>query len=164
MIQLCRFPCWVCPLKLSTAKRFARTRKNGNRAKSRELVALKSAAPDEFNLSSIVGKLVFAGKGLCGRAGVHARRPFYQALKDISIHRKGGCGQHIFSKQLQCVQELCFQPHLVHCTLTIGSGRLLSCMVTQPCRHDAWQPSCTFQTSVSRKLSPYRCRKLFWRA
>ena len=48
-----------------------------------ELVALKSAAPDEFNLSSVVGKLVFAGKGLCEQAGVHARRPLYQALKDI---------------------------------------------------------------------------------
>ena len=138
--------------------------KERKQSQVQEHVALKSAAPDEFNLSSIVGKLVFAGKCLCGPSGVHARRPFYQALKDISIHRKGGCGQHIFSKQLQCVQELCFQPHFGHCTLTIGSGRLLSCMVTQPCRHDAWRPSCTFQTSVSRKLSPYRCRKLFWRA
>ena len=36
-IQLCRFPCWVCPLKLSTAKRFARTRKNENRALSESL-------------------------------------------------------------------------------------------------------------------------------
>ena len=55
-----------------------------------ELVALKSSAPNEFNLSSIVGKLVIAGKDLCGRAGVHARRPQNQALKDFSIHRKAG--------------------------------------------------------------------------
>ena len=38
-----------------------------------------------------------------------------------------------------CAGELCFQLHLVHYTLTVGSGRLLSCTVTQPC-HDAWQP------------------------
>ena len=76
-IQLCRFPCWVCPLMLSTAKRFARTRE-------------KSSTPNEFNLSSVVGKLVFSGKGLCGRAGVHARRPLYQAFKDFSIHRQAG--------------------------------------------------------------------------
>ena len=53
-----------------------------------ELVALKSSTPNEFNLSSIVGKLVFVEKGLCGRAGVHARRPLYQALKDVSTHRQ----------------------------------------------------------------------------
>lgn len=39
----------------------------------RELLTLRAATPEEYNLSSIIGKLVFAGKGFCGRAGVHAR-------------------------------------------------------------------------------------------
>ena len=85
--------------------------KERKQSQVQEFVALKSAAPDEFNLSSIVGKLVFAGKGLCGRAGVHARRPMYQALKDISIHRKAGVWPaHILEAIAVCAGTLLSAP------------------------------------------------------
>ena len=32
------------------------------------------------------------------------------------------CGQHMFWKRLRYVRKLCSQPHLVHYTLTVGSG------------------------------------------
>ena len=68
-----------------------------------ELVALKSSAP----ICSVVGKLVFAGKGLCGRAGVHARRPLYQALKDFSIHRQAGVWPaHVLEAIAVCAETL----------------------------------------------------------
>ena len=109
-LQLCRFPCWVCPLMLSTAKRFARTRKNENRALSKSL-SLKSSARNEFNLRSFVDKLVFVGKGVSGRVGVHARRPLYQALKDFSIHREAGMWPaHVLEAIAVCAGTLCSAP------------------------------------------------------
>ena len=57
---------------------------------SKELASLGEANPDELNLSPLVGKLVFAGRGLCGRAGAHARRPLYWALRNYSLDRKLG--------------------------------------------------------------------------
>ena len=40
-----------------------------------ELCDLAAARPDHGLASTLIGKMVFAGKGLKGRAGVHARRP-----------------------------------------------------------------------------------------
>ena len=76
-----------------------------------ELFALKSSTPKEFNLSFIVGELVFAGKGLCGRAGVHARRPLYQALKDCSTHRQAGVWPaHVLEAITVCAETLFSAP------------------------------------------------------
>ena len=76
-----------------------------------ELFALKSSTPSEFNLSSIVGKLVFTGKGLCKRAGVHARRPLYQALKDCSTHRQAGVWPaHVLEAIAVCAETLFSAP------------------------------------------------------
>ena len=79
VLQCCRRRRAVCENTRERKKHFVQ-----------ELFARKSSTPNEFNLNSVVGKLVFADKGLCGRAGFHARRPLYQALKDCSSHRQAG--------------------------------------------------------------------------
>lgn len=57
------------------------------RALAGELLAAAAAAPSESNLSSTVGKVAFASRGLCGRVGGHARRPLYWARKRIDSIR-----------------------------------------------------------------------------
>ena len=47
------------------------------------LAQIRERPPDEVSLGSPVGKLVFADKGLSGRAGVHARRPLHSAAKHM---------------------------------------------------------------------------------
>ena len=90
---------------ISGGKALCVNTKERKRSLVQELVAVRSAAPDEFNLNSVIGKLVFAGKGLCGRAGVHARRPLYRTLKDIAFIARQEGGQRMFSRQFRCVRK-----------------------------------------------------------
>ena len=140
---------------------FARTRENKKQSLVQELVALKSSTPNEFNLSSVVGKVVFAGKGLCGWAGVHARRPLFQAPKDFSIHRQAGVWPaHVLEAIAVCAETLfSASPRTLHLDRWQWPSAVLNSDAA-----DAWQPSCTFQKRVSRKLSPFKFRKIFWKA
>ena len=66
-----------------------------NKARRREPLArgledLAVAAPEPGSASTAIGKLIFASRGLQGKAGVHARRPLFAALKRVDEHVRNG--------------------------------------------------------------------------
>ena len=70
-----------------------------NRARRREPLARElerpSISPPEAGAaSSAIGKVVFASRGVHGKAGVHARRPLYAALKHIEKATAAGEWPH----------------------------------------------------------------------
>ena len=57
---------------------------------ARELEELATSAPQPGAASSTIGKIIFASRGLQGKAGVHARRPMFAALKNADVAVQNG--------------------------------------------------------------------------
>ena len=89
-IQLCRFPCSVCPLMLSTATRFARTRKNENRALSKSLSLSSLRHQMNPTLVPLLASLSLQARVCADGLESTLDARLYQALKDFSIHREAG--------------------------------------------------------------------------
>ena len=67
----------------------------GNRSCRREPLAQKceelaSSRPQAGPASTCIGRLVFASRGLQGKAGAHARRPLYDALGHLEAAQRAG--------------------------------------------------------------------------
>ena len=75
--------------------------------------------PDEVSLSSLVGKLVFADKGLSGRAEVHARRPLHAAAKHMDEIRASGKWPMVLHKAFDIISG------------TLASGRVRTLPLNQ---------------------------------